>query len=213
MSVLHKGRNGIIRRLFVPVGIFAMFPATGLAVGNAETESGFGNFYGTLLKVILVLILIIICIVILIRFLAQKNRSWLGNRSARILSGIGLGPNKSLQLVEIGKSIYIIGVGDDVQLIEKITDPREVEEVLQSLNANQFERGSQIVHRMSDWLKTVRNPRQDDEINSEEELASFQEIFQKQMKHLGDRKQRITEVLEQKDPNARQDHKDGPVES
>ena len=46
-------------------------------------------------------------------------------RSIRTLGAVGMGPNKSLQLVEIG-AIYVIGVGEDVRLVDKISDPAEV---------------------------------------------------------------------------------------
>ncbi|MFD2878761.1 flagellar biosynthetic protein FliO [Paenibacillus rhizoplanae] len=50
----------------------------------------------------------------------------MSGRSIRTLGALGLGPNKSIQIIELGSSLYLIGVGDDISMMDKITDPAEV---------------------------------------------------------------------------------------
>ena len=42
------------------------------------------------------------------------------------MGGISLGQHKSIQLVVIGETYYLIGVGDDISLLKEITDPEEI---------------------------------------------------------------------------------------
>ena len=45
------------------------------------------------------------------------------------MGGISLGQHKSIQLVVIGESYYLIGVGDDIRLLKEITDPDEIDKL------------------------------------------------------------------------------------
>ena len=46
--------------------------------------------------------------------------------SIRSLGGVPLGQNKSIQIVEIGHSLFVVGVGENIQLLDKIIDADEV---------------------------------------------------------------------------------------
>ena len=47
------------------------------------------------------------------------------------MGGISLGQHKSIQLVVIGESYYLIGVGDDIRLLKEITDPDEIDKLVE----------------------------------------------------------------------------------
>ncbi len=49
------------------------------------------------------------------------------HRMMKNVGGLSLGQHKSIQLVVIGGSYYLIGVGDEVRLLKEITDPKEIE--------------------------------------------------------------------------------------
>ena len=49
------------------------------------------------------------------------------------MGGHSLGGNRSLQLMMIGKTLYILGVGNDVQLLRMIEPGDEQDSILQSL--------------------------------------------------------------------------------
>ena len=57
--------------------------------------------------------------------LSQRNRGWGTNRALRSLGGIPLGQNKSLQVVELSGRVYIVGVGDNITLLDKIDEPED----------------------------------------------------------------------------------------
>ncbi|XOS92676.1 flagellar biosynthetic protein FliO [Brevibacillus laterosporus] len=64
---------------------------------------------------------------------------WLGKRQAggfresgpfRTVGGYSLGTGKSIQLVMIGDSLYVLGVGDNIQLIRQIPPGDELDVIL-----------------------------------------------------------------------------------
>src|SRR5690625_77031 len=72
------------------------------------------SIWGTYIQMFVVLMIIIVMILLFVRFLSRRNKLWLSNHAIQTLGGVSLGQNKSLQLVEVGQSIYLIGIGEDV---------------------------------------------------------------------------------------------------
>lgn len=104
---------------------------------------GSNNTLLNLLNVIIVLAVIIVLIVLLIRFLGRRNQTFMSGRSIRTLGAVGLGPNKSMQVIELGSSLYLIGIGENISILDKVTDPDEVALIIaafedQSSNQNNF---------------------------------------------------------------------------
>lgn len=152
--------------------------------------------YSYLVWVIFVLIVIIALIVFLIRYLGKKNRGWFGGRSVRTLGGVGLGQNKSLQIIEIGGSVYLIGVGEDISLIDKISEPEQVEMLLAALE--QESAGPNIA--LPAWAEKLTSrfrskPNASSEVE-ELEAASFQELFETRLRESSDRRRKVEDLLE-----------------
>ncbi|MFD2613015.1 flagellar biosynthetic protein FliO [Paenibacillus gansuensis] len=158
------------------------------------------NLFGNFFRVIFVLVLIVGLIVLLIRYLGQKNRGWMVNRSIKTLGGIPLGQHKSIQLVEIGSSIYVVGVGEDIRLLEKIQDPEEVEHILSSFRNPAGFNGNAAASALSDWIGSWKRkkPQQDEELE-----ASFQDVFYQKMQQLPSRKKMVEDMLQEEKNNDR----------
>ncbi|TDF98355.1 flagellar protein [Paenibacillus piri] len=146
-------------------------------------------------KVIFFLILIIGIFFVIVKFLSQKNKFLFG-RSLRSLGGLPLGPNKSIQVVEIGRSLYIVGVGDNVQLLEKVEDAEEVAYITEMLT-NSSSMNTVSFETLSGWLGKRKNKREQDDIQIEESdvTATFQQVFHNKMQHLSDRKKMMEQLL------------------
>ncbi|MDO7905821.1 flagellar biosynthetic protein FliO [Paenibacillus sp. JX-17] len=146
-----------------------------------------------IITVIIVLAVIIVLIVYLIRFLSRKNNSWFSNRSVRILGGVGLGPNKSLQIIEIGSSIYLVGVGEDINLVDKVSDPEEVQLIVSLLEQEAAsQRGAlpPLVAKLASRLRKEQ-PAQDIEL---EDSSSFHEMFESKLKRMPDRREKLEQL-------------------
>lgn len=143
-------------------------------------------------KVILVLVFIIILFYVLMRYVAKKNKGTMFGNSIRSLGGVPLGQNKSIQIVEIGHSLFVVGVGENIQLLDKIIDADEVAYISELLQSSQDDRmgfGS-----ISKWINKL--PIKKNEVEEEVELtSSFQQVFHDKLRRVTDRNKNVEEWL------------------
>lgn len=78
------------------------------------------------IKTFFALIFVVVLLLLLVKWLNQNNRYRQKNRMMQRIGGLSMGQQKSIQLVLIGKTYYILGIGDDVQLLKEVTDPEEI---------------------------------------------------------------------------------------
>ncbi|WCK52886.1 flagellar biosynthetic protein FliO [Aneurinibacillus sp. Ricciae_BoGa-3] len=121
---------------FLPSAMAGSAIPTKPSLNESQPVSGdSSSVFPLLLQTFFALFLIIGFIYLLFHFLNKRQRQFFGKTFVRPLGGCSLGPQKSLQLVQIGSSIYIVGVGEDVSLIQQINDPAEVEKLLNAVDA------------------------------------------------------------------------------
>ncbi|WP_052088287.1 flagellar biosynthetic protein FliO [Paenibacillus wynnii] len=155
---------------------------------------GQGSNLLNLLNVILVLAVIIILIVLLIRFLGRRNQSLTSVRSMRTLGAMGLGPNKSMQVIEIGNSLYLIGVGESISLLDKITDPVEVALIISSFEDSSSNQKNFLVPLISKITNKLRGEVPSEEIDLSD-TSTFYEVLQSKLRSAPERKEKIEELL------------------
>jgi len=154
------------------------------------------NIAGSLVWVIVALLIVIGLIVVTIRFLAGRSRSWGANRSLRLLGGVALGQNKSMQVVDIGGRIYIVGVGEDVTLLDKIDDPLQVQDVLRLLE----QPGEPLWEStgVGSLLSRIRRTRGTNQSQPAEwDSASFQSVLQNNLNRQAENKQKVESILKE----------------
>lgn len=158
-----------------------------------QFPSGDVNIWGSLITVIVVLGLILVLIVVLIRFLGKRSRYLSQSRSIRTLGAIGLGPSKSLQVIEIGGNIYLVGVGEDISLVDKISDPAEVAVLLQAFEEEETEFAG-FASALSGLISRFKKepPQEEEEL----EGTAFHEVFQSQLRKMPNRKRQMEELLQ-----------------
>lgn len=174
------------------------------SLNGTELQGDSGAVFLMMIKVIFYLLLIIGIFLVIIKFLSKKKLRWMRGQAIRPLGGMALGQNKSIQLVEIGRSIYVVGIGDQVTLLHRIEDPEEIAHITAALTAASAEDGpslSQLGRWASSFVKRDKGSSAEDD-QEEQVVASFQDVFHSKMKHMTDRKQRIEEIVrEGSDPN------------
>jgi flagellar protein FliO/FliZ len=79
------------------------------------------------------LLLIIVLLYFLSRFVSGKAAKMNRSGPFHSIGGYSLGNNKSIQLIMIGSTLYIIGVGQDVRLIRSVPPGDEQKELLESV--------------------------------------------------------------------------------
>ncbi|GGD68286.1 hypothetical protein GCM10010911_27570 [Paenibacillus nasutitermitis] len=174
------------------------------AAANEEMpEAISGPGIGYLIWVIVALALVIGLIVLLIKWLSKKNRGWGNSRALRSLCGIPLGQNKSLQIVELSGRIYVVGVGENITLLDKIDDPDAALAILEAIelqNGRQWNSPS-----VMDLLNRFRNRKDTSEPSNEpwQAASSFQDLLQSKMKRQSAQKQRVEDLLNEQNHNDR----------
>lgn len=103
-----------------------------------EEDSQSSSLFPLFIKFIGSFILVIALLLFILRFLTQRKRLMSANGPIVPLGGHVIGNNRSIQIVLIGQTIYIIGVGDSVNLIRTISQGEEYQHLLDSLE-NQAE--------------------------------------------------------------------------
>lgn len=149
-----------------------------------------------LLEVILVLALIVGLIIFLLRFIGKRNRGWWMNRSLRSLGGLSVGTNKSMQIVEWNGRIYVLGVGDNVTLLESITDADTVDALLAEHDAV----NAAAQTPLPEWLRRFTNrgrAEQAQGVSEDLRPSSFEQTLEKRMRELAERRQKVEQLLDQ----------------
>lgn len=81
-----------------------------------------GSLILNIVKMIFALLLVLVLIYVTIKLLSHRQRLNKRVQSLENLGGISVGNNKSIQVIRVGNKFYLIGVGDNVELLQEITD-------------------------------------------------------------------------------------------
>lgn len=173
--------------------------------GLAQDIPGSGSAWD-LIWVLFVLAIIVGLIVLTLRFFGKRNRGWWMNRSLRSLGGFSLGTNKSMQIVEWNGRIYVLGIGENVTLLESITDQELVAALLAEHDSLTMNTGPSIPEWLRKW--TQRNNPQGEELTPKEtNQPSFEHTLEARLRQLSERRQRVEQMLEE---NRNEDRTDKP---
>ncbi|MDG5470301.1 flagellar biosynthetic protein FliO [Jeotgalibacillus sp. ET6] len=153
----------------------------------------------TYVKLIAALAFVLVLLYALLKFVNSKTRNFQQSMLIQNMGGTGLGGNRSVQIVKIAGNYYVLGVGEEVNLIKEVTDPEEVSrlEHYYSSQEEQKEERSPLAKLILRSLKNKNNP-------YNEGTHSFQSLLSKQLnQQKEDRKKVFNRV------NGKEDHKDG----
>ncbi|MEY9969884.1 flagellar protein FliO/FliZ [Lysinibacillus sp. RC46] len=142
------------------------------------------------IKMVLALIFVIALFYGLMKFLNKRNLNFQRNQLVQNLGGLSLGAQKSVQLLQVGKTLYLVGVGEDVQLLREITDPDEVATLLALYNERQeLAVTSPYIAEVLSKFKRKSN----ESSPAQQKQGSFGELFEKKISEI---KQERSEELE-----------------
>ncbi|MBM7094185.1 flagellar biosynthetic protein FliO [Bacillus sp. H-16] len=101
-------------------------PAEELPVSQGEQ-----SYIGLLFQMFLALAFIIALIYGLLKLFNKRNQTFQSHSVISSVGGVNLGPNRSVQLIKVGDKLLVVGVGENIQLLKEVTDPEEVEKMLE----------------------------------------------------------------------------------
>lgn len=100
------------------------------AEAEARETSPVGLTAWNYIQVILALLFVVGLLYAMLKFINRKSRLYDKNRMMKNLGGLSLGQQKSVQLIVVGETYYLIGVGEDIRLLKEITDEGEIATLL-----------------------------------------------------------------------------------
>lgn len=89
------------------------------------------------IKILLSLVFVLGLLIVVLKFLNKRNVNYQQNSIVQNIGGLSVGAQKSVQLLHIGNSLYVVGVGEDIHLLKEIASPEEVEQILNYYNNKQ----------------------------------------------------------------------------
>ncbi|MGE7120558.1 flagellar biosynthetic protein FliO [Peribacillus sp. NPDC046944] len=142
------------------------------------------------LRMILATIFVVVLLYIVLRFVGKKSKTYQKANSVENLGGTSLGANRSVQLVKVGGRILVVGVGENIQLLKEIDDPKEYEQLIEDYNGkmDQMIQPRDLVAKMKGkWLK-----------KDETETNSFSSEFKNQLEKMSKSRKKLLKELDRK---------------
>ncbi|SDI94095.1 flagellar biosynthetic protein FliO [Natribacillus halophilus] len=90
-------------------------------MGTSEEQS----VWSVLFQLGLALAAVILVMFVLLKILANRTNRFQTTKTMQNLGGIGLGNQKSVQLIRVGDRLLVVGVGQSIQLLQEINDEQE----------------------------------------------------------------------------------------
>ncbi|GIO26163.1 flagellar biosynthetic protein FliO [Ornithinibacillus bavariensis] len=144
---------------------------------NDSEDTGTGELVFNLVKMVFALFLILVLIYILLKFLNKRNKLLNQVKALENLGGISVGPSKSIQIVRVGSKLFLVGVGEDVQLLEEIEDEQLKAEILNSYEQQSSMKPGNIITSFQQKLTKQERP-------SKESSGDFQQLFSSELEKL-----------------------------
>jgi len=123
-------------------------------------------------------------------WIKRNGTSFSKNELVKSIGGKSIGSNKSVQLLKIGSSIYVVGVGENVTLLKEIDEEEE-----KALITKQFEDKFNNDLKVPKWLEKFTN--RDGNVDKKQ-TQSFQSLFKEQLSSLNERKKSLLSNLGEK---------------
>ncbi|WP_404450080.1 flagellar biosynthetic protein FliO [Sutcliffiella horikoshii] len=143
------------------------------------------------IKMIFALVFVLALLYGALKLINSRNKLDSG-RSVENIGGTNLGNNKSLQLVKVGNSVLVVGVGDSINLLKEITDEKERDQLIQSYQdrTENLTIHSDMLSSLVEKVKGIKNTKSQ---------SSFSSLFQDQIGQLSsERKKKLTEMDDKK---------------
>nr|GGG68948.1 hypothetical protein GCM10011398_11110 [Virgibacillus oceani] len=112
------------------------------SAANTKVNEDNGLSIFTLIKLFFSLLIVLGLIYALLKFLNKRNKLFQKVKALENLGGISVGPNKSIQIVRVGGKFYLIGVGENVEMLHEVTDQEVINDLLHNNEPSEFQAGT-----------------------------------------------------------------------
>lgn len=154
-----------------------------------------GNVFILFVQMLFALAVVIILIVFLIRFVGKKSQAYQSSKTVQNLGGVPLGSNKSIQLIKVGGSVLVVGVGESIQLLKEVTEEADLNQINQQPNVEMGTDQNILISRFFNWLKQPKWMGQ----ATNKKNTDFKNLLEKQLKDVKESQREIHAAIKEKD--------------
>lgn len=111
-----------------------------------------------IVKTIFMLVIVIGMLFGLLKWLQKKNNVSPSVQTMKNLGGTNLGGNRSVQMIKVGNSILVVGIGENVELLKEINDEQEVNMIIDQFHnrMEQMVKPQDMISKLTAHLKTKK---------------------------------------------------------
>jgi flagellar protein FliO/FliZ len=128
-----------------------------------------------LVKMFFALLLVLGLIYIMLKLLNKRNKMFNQIKHLENLGGISVGQNKSIQIIRIGSRFYVVGVGDNVEMLQEITD----EKMIDQLSVQEQEKPLSLHMFLPSFLQ-----KKSDNTTTDQDARNFKHLFSEELDKL-----------------------------
>ncbi|MGE7931709.1 flagellar biosynthetic protein FliO [Viridibacillus arvi] len=131
------------------------------------------------IKMVLALIFVVALLYGMLKFVNSRNQKYQHNQLMQNLGGLSLGQQKSVQLLKVGDSLYLVGVGEDVHILKEISNEVEKERLMTLYNDKQ-EFANQVPY-IADLFTSLKEKVRPSSKVDEKPKEEFKDLFQQKI--------------------------------
>ncbi|KIY21529.1 flagellar biosynthesis protein FliZ [Mesobacillus subterraneus] len=157
------------------------------AQANAQVGVSFLDF----VRMILATVFVIALLYFLLKFINKRSLSNKSSKLVENLGGTSLGGNRSVQIVKAGNRLFIVGVGENIQLLKEIEDPKEYDQVIREYNSKM----EQLI-QPSDLLTKLRKRAK--KRSRDPQSSNFSALLKHQLNDMASGRRKMFEEMQKK---------------
>ncbi len=169
--------------------------------GSEVPHFASGGMTGSVVWVLVSLALVIGLITLLIRWLSKRSQLMGGARALEQLGGLTLGPNKSIQVIEAAGRIYVVGVGENVTLLDRFPAGEEAD----SLRSQLLEkRNAASGVPLGEWMRRIQGKTgegnrsvQASADDDKEEAKRFQKLLHQKLEQQSRQQEELEQLFQE----------------
>ena len=133
-------------------------------------------------KMILALGFVILLLYGLLRFVNSRNKTFQQNQLIQNLGGVGLSQGKSAQLLQVGNSLILVGIGEDITVLKEITDPAEIE-ILTKIYEDKQDIGKAVPY-IAEIISRLKGNITSQTKKNDKKKPTFDQVFQTRLQEV-----------------------------
>ncbi|MDV2885262.1 flagellar biosynthetic protein FliO [Alkalihalophilus pseudofirmus] len=150
------------------------------------------------IQMIAALVFVVFLIYMLLRFVNKRTQSFRSTKLLHNIGGVPLGGNRSVQLVKVGDRLLVVGVGESIQLLKELDDPKEVETFVQ-MQEQQYEQFEQPLTKALGKVNRLWNRESHSPPAVNDNQEAFKALLGKQLKDVSKSQKEIHDAVRERD--------------